>query len=448
MSAGLSEGVKGRLEKGERSPRLAILVTLLIVCGAAYFATAPFRSRLNSRIAEHRQQQQVAAQIRAASLEGRQIRADLRDALRGLAADPFDFDRLLRAASLYGQLRQYDDALFMLDEARRIRPRAVEVYRAYGQIYLAQGFYDRAQEKLEEGLRFHPDDVELNLTLTHISVVVAWWKEALPRVRRLFARWGDREPRIHLMAALLARTSTETAKMEQHLRRAAELDAKNDKVWALLSGADWEVGRPEPARQHILRALQLNPSEPAYWLQLGQILRASRVPAQVRQAEEVYRRVLQMAPDSEQARLGIAKCRLELGDEAEAQRLLEEHQRARPGNPSVLLELGKLYARQGREKEARPLLDAYRRAGQLNTRKKNLSFRMVMLPKDPTAYLEMGRFELEAGSPHRAVLILRRGLKYAPQEKRLKQALREALIQGGRAYDVPELVDGVRRPRE
>src|SRR5262249_4753466 len=125
------------------TPRQWLLFGVLGVVLAVYAATAPARAGVWERVWRQRQAGGWARQQQEEELDERRVRADLRAHLRRLAQEPEDATALMAAAASYGQLRRYDDALFMLDEATRLKPDDPEIYRARADIYFASGKYDR-----------------------------------------------------------------------------------------------------------------------------------------------------------------------------------------------------------------------------------------------------------------------------------------------------------------
>lgn len=422
-----------------RTRRQTALLLLLLAVVAAYFATAGYRARVADVQWRTRQSVIWAEQQQEDALARRRLRADLRAQLRRLADEPEDSRALLGAASLYGQLSQYDDELFLLGEAERLRPGDPEVFRAKGQAYLGSGQYDRCLEAADRGLAIAPDDLELNLIRINVDTVLGWVSDSHGRMRHLLELYGSREPRVHVMAALVARQVADAKGSLAHLRQALKLDSSNDKVYAILSGLEWELGHKSEAMTSIRRSLELNAGAADSWIHLAEMQQADGGVDGWRQAEQSYRKALDLSPANRQAKYGVALCRLRLGD-PEGQSMLEHLVREFPHLPAPLLELAKIYNKQGRRREAAALLTRYDHGMQENDRLKGLSLRMAMKPNDVDTYLEMGRLHMETGYPEKAIVVLRRALRLDPSRRATRQALVEALAQAGRAGEIAEIL--------
>jgi tetratricopeptide (TPR) repeat protein len=334
------------------SPRVLLLVGVLGIAIAAYFLTAGMRAKLAERAWFDKLAVIRAQQIQDQERDRRKLRADLRDALKALGKNPEDFQALLKAASVYGQLQQYPHALFLLREAARLQPRSLEVFRAKSQVYFSIGAYDRAMEVTAQGLKLAPDDLELSLTRLDVEAALGQAGQARVEVKRLLAA-HPKEARAHMMAALLARQVADAKGATAELKEAQRLDPRNDRICGVLAVMQWELGQRKEALENVHRALEINPKDSGYYLQLADMTRldSGSNPEGLREAVRVYRRVLELDPQAEQAKFGIAQCLIAMKD-PDGQKILEEVVRNNPGLAAPLLELGNLYQKLGRREEA------------------------------------------------------------------------------------------------
>jgi len=271
-----------------------------------------------------------------------------------------------------------------------------------------------------------------------VDAVLGWGADARPRIERLLRLYTN-EPRVHLMEALLARQSTDATSAEQHLRAAIRLAPENDRAHAILSGLEWELGRRQEALAEIRTAIRLNPRVADYFDHLGEIQRAPQTPEGWRAAEQSYRRALDLDPVNQQAKFGLAVCRLRLGD-PDGQMMLEALLRQDPYLSAPLLELGNLCTRQGRRREGADLLARYQAGIKENDTAKGLNLRMAMQPKNPEAYIEFGELQMRTGFSQKAIVVLRRALRLAPGNPRARRDLAEALADAGREGEIREIL--------
>lgn len=418
------------------SKRTLVLGGLLAAAVAAFFLTGRLRADLAERMWLDQLAVRRADQLQEQQLHQRQLRTDLRAQLRALAQEPEDFEVLLKAASLHGQLQQYPEALFVLSEAQRLKPREVEVFRARAQVYLSTGAYDRCLEVVEAGLKIKPDDMELSLLRLDVDTALGAARQAQPRMARLLKAYPQ-EPRVHLMAALLGRQVADAKTALAHLKEAERLDPRNDKIYGVRSVLEWELGRREDALRTIHKAIDLNPRDAAYLLHLGDMerLESGGAPAGLRRAEEIYRRALELDPANDQIKFGIAMCRVKLGDPL-GEQMLKELVRLNPTLPSPQLELGNLYMKQGRREEGAALLARYQQGMRENDELKGLSLRTSMRPDDVDAFVEMAEYHVRTGFPQKAIVPLRRALRMRKTDQEIRKLLVQALVAADRAPEV------------
>ncbi len=431
----------GRRRRSFPGLRPLLLVATLIAAIAAYALSGEMRARMGERVWLHRLDVGWAEELQKEALERRKLRADLRTELRKLVQDPEAVEPTLRAAACYGQLGEYDDALFLLREAERLSPQDPQVYRAQFEVYISQGKYDRCIEVVERGLEVAPDDLELNLQRVDLDAILGWAQEARPRITRLLSRHGDKEARVHLMAALLAKQIADARSSEQHLQEALRLDPKNHRIYALLSGLDSELGRKDASSKHIRLALELNPKNADYWIHLAELQRlgAGSPEQRFKEAEKSYRRALELSPTMVAARHGMAVCMIEQGQGPEGQAILEQILKSNPYLPLPLLDLGNLYVRQGRRQEGQELLNRYQEGMEQNSELKGRSLRAAMLPKDASAFSSMGELHLRTGAPEKAIVFFRRALRLNPKDNAVRQSLAQSLVLADRGPEIPEV---------
>lgn len=411
------------------------LAALLIL----YIVTIPFRADVWEQIWRQRLNVEWARQQQEEALSQRRLRTHLRRQLRRLVEDPEDFAAVMGAASAHAQLRQYDEALFLLGEGERLRPRDPEVFRAKAEAYLSSGQYDHCIEALERGLALAPDHLDLNILRVDLDAILGWVTESQPRLQRLIDRYGKEEPRVHLLAALVARQVADARGAQEHLREALRLDPKNHKIYGLLSGLEWELGHREEALRLVREGLKLNPNVPDWHIHLGEIQRTLPTRQGYELAERSFRRALALAPESQQAKYGMAMCRLGQGD-PQGQVMLERLLRANPYLPAPLRELGNLYMRQGRREEGAVLLARYQEGVHQNDQLKGLSLRMSMQRNRPEPFLDIAELHLRTGFPQKAIVVLRRALRLDPKNPGGRRQLRAALIQAGREGEVEAIL--------
>jgi tetratricopeptide (TPR) repeat protein len=133
-----------------------------------------------------------------------------------------------------------------------------------------------------------------------------------------------------------------------------------------------------------------------------------------------YRRGVELDPDNDTARLRLAETLLVTGPAHAALDHFEHLRRRQPGNPAVLLGLGRCRRQLGQLDDARPLLDGLLARLPSNT------------PDQDAAVLsERGRLALDEGKPAEAEGWLRQAVALAPSDRPAAYNLYHCLRQRG-----------------
>ncbi|MFN3651489.1 MAG: tetratricopeptide repeat protein [Armatimonadota bacterium] len=431
--------VSGQVKPRGKRSALPFLVVGLLLAIAAYFATAPMRQKALARTEQLRREVDDAERRRDEELSARGRRGDRVKLLTQLAATPEDVTLLLKTGQLFAEDRDHEDALFLLHEARRIDPSNIEVYRALHQVYMSQSQYDRAYDYAVAGLERSPRDLELILSVVHLDSLVGWNSHAQKMLKLLDGTPEASHPRVRIARALIRRQVADAKHAEQELKGAVEVEPKNDTALALLSGIQAEAGDLAEAEVTVRRALAVQPEKPEYLLHLADVLLRKSTPESVVEAQKTAESALRADPGNRNAFFMIAQSLLAQKKTDEARGILERLLQRYPDHPLASLELSRLYAREGKEAEARRLNQRYASGLQLQDRLKQLTLKVAMVPNDFDAHLKLGRLYLEVDEAQKACPVLRRALQLRPASAEARRELGRALTVVNRVGEHAEL---------
>jgi tetratricopeptide (TPR) repeat protein len=273
-------------------------------------------------------------------------------------------------------------------------------------------------------------------------------REALEHLEVCLGAW-PRDAATRLLAARAARQAGELDRAEKYLDEHEDLapDKADDTLleWAMLRAT---LGDVDSVEEYLRSRLGRDPDQGPLifealtegYLRMYRLFEAlaclgqwmSRQPDNVRAlylhgralhrihayklAAEKYRRVLDLDPEQDDARLRLADCQLEEGMFAEAARNLEALRGRRPHDPEILVRLAFSWNGAGRTGEARRLLDALLRDH----------------PDYGPALRGRGEVALQEGRPDEAEPWLRRGLKVTPHDRQTVYSYYQCLERLGR----------------
>jgi tetratricopeptide (TPR) repeat protein len=199
----------------------------------------------------------------------------------------------LRGANLFLGIAQFrtnrlDASLATLRKETTVSPKDANAWMWLGIVALEKGDGDEAVRALDEAAKLSPDNVDIlyHRGRAHLSVS-----------KDSYARMFKADPKSWRVRQILAEANADA---ERHMDAIAEYQA----------------------------AIQLAPNEPRLHEELGSEFRAA---GKVPEAEEAYRKELEIDPDNVVAKYKLGVLLTEKGDAAQGKQLLEAALKVRPG---------------------------------------------------------------------------------------------------------------------
>ncbi|MBX7117221.1 MAG: tetratricopeptide repeat protein [Myxococcaceae bacterium] len=146
---------------------------------------------------------------------------------------------------------------------------------------------------------------------------------------------------VHTLLGLSHQRLGDAGRALDELKRAVELSPSDGKNHLYLAGLFSSHQRPETAREHLLKAIELHPLLDDAYAQLGDLaLERNDLPA----AEQAFRTWVAIAPDSLNARGKLALVYQQQGDWPAAENQLQAALEKEPENIEFVLRMGVLHA--------------------------------------------------------------------------------------------------------
>lgn len=196
------------------------------------------------------------------------------------------------------------------------------------------------------------------------------------------------------------------------LNRVAARDPSYQDIQLLLGQSCYLAGLTRPAKQHLERALEMNPRDPQAALLLGLLLHEEQRHVEAVEALEL---AYSFDPQSPYASIYRGLSLLKLGRAQQARVDIERAVRLAPQLPEAGLALAELELAEGSFGKAERLLR------ELVTR----------APANTDAKILLGRTLFDAGKPAEAVPILRAALETTPNHTEALYLLSQALLRSG-----------------
>ncbi|HET9982514.1 MAG TPA: DUF4388 domain-containing protein [Longimicrobiales bacterium] len=233
--------------------------------GIAFYRTAMFDdAAVEFRRALEAQPDERTAHFHLGLIALRQ--REFRDAVREFRAvvehwGP-NYATFLDLAHALGGLRQYGEALLVLDEAEAIRAGTPTVALTRGVLLLGQGDVEAARTAFAEYRRRLPNREEPSALYFYYAGVAAGALGQLDEAQTLCAKGLDRHPGaapLLLLAGAVAERRGQDDAALRHFRRAAEESPGLAQAHKNLGDVAYRKGRPDEAAEHLRRAVELAP---------------------------------------------------------------------------------------------------------------------------------------------------------------------------------------------
>jgi tetratricopeptide (TPR) repeat protein len=338
-----------------------------------------------------------------------------------LAEHESDAEALLVRAKLELAEARAGDAISTLRRASQLRPEWASVHFLLGSALFARGDHAGARSELARALELDAGVAEARRVLAQVHASQGEHERAIQETRRLLQEVPQDEQARVLLAQSLVRTGDLDRALEE-LQAVPEV-ARDERVHFALARVRLLRGELEPARGHLLLALDQAPGEPRV---LGTLLeldaRQGRLPesrerietawqqapgdarlmqlrgllalraGHDREAEERFREAIDLDPNDLSAYRELARLLLRSGRVEAALRTQEEALAARPASAPLYLTAGVLQQRLGRETQA---LEHYEAALRLDptlaSAKNNLAYLLAERGQDLDRALELAR---------------------------------------------------------
>lgn len=311
--------------------------------------------------------------------------AQARDACaRAAAADADDADVLLANADLHRIRGEAEPAQTLYLRVQADPVRAPDALVGLAKLALQGGDLALAQDRFRQALALRPGDPHILAALGYAQFQVGALAEAIASYRLVVELLPDNAEHWSVYGSLLATADDHVGAIAAFERSLAIKPVAE--VFSNLAAFRYLDGDFDAAERQIRQAIGLSPGYHKYWGYLGDVLlarEATRAQAAdaYRQAARLVEAYLQQAPDDGFANAALAWYQVNLGDPAQARRLLVRAEAAPAPTPAqrgriavlnaqTLAALGDVEAARERVAAARQSgVSEYRIAGNFNLRR-------------------------------------------------------------------------------
>jgi predicted Zn-dependent protease len=245
----------------------------------------------------------------------------------------------LNRASALLQADRHAPARELLDKLVHTQPGCAEAHRMLAMSLCRTGEFVRAQKVLRNCLRLHEDDIEAQVLLGRALSATGQVAEAL----RVLQDASRRDPASVAVACALGRVLLAQGRVEDALRAMQPAARRSDpaapELWMLLGHARMAHGQPVEAAEAFRAWLRLEPGNTDARMRLAAALADAQQPAE---AETEIRRCLAAGAATPETSFVLARALMGQGRLDEAEVVMRDVVRARPGHLTAQQNLSEL----------------------------------------------------------------------------------------------------------
>lgn len=261
-------------------------------------------------------------------------------------------DSFYRKAENHYTAGRYDDAVLELKNALRIDPKFAQGYMLQGKILLRKGDMRGAYGNFNQAVEVDPELLEARAYLGQIYLAAGQLDKAEEQDQAIQAKDPSLGRGILLRAGILGRKKQSGQAMVM-LRDLLAKEPENDEAYLLLGLLHKEAGDPAGAVETLAKGSERLPANKSLRLTLANLLVDQ---GDLARAESLFRAFIAEEPSSASYNLMLVKFFLQTGQEAKAASHLESLVTAEPGRDEYWLGLTQIQLNRGEADKAKETL--------------------------------------------------------------------------------------------
>ncbi len=268
---------------------------------------------------------------------------------RALALNPNAIQAALDLSSLEANTGQQDEALRLTDDVLARNPKSPGALLVRARARIAQGNTQQAEALLQEVLELEPDSLPALTSLLALQNAQGKTQQTLERISKL-TRQYPRKAGLHFLLGVAYFSLHDLKEAEDSVTHAISLDERTPAAYTLLASIDLAHGAVEKAKQHLRKAIEVNPDSVTNFMVLKDLYERERNWEEVK---KLYEQALKVDPNSAHLANDLAYYYLEHGgDIGQAVSLAQAAKQKMPDSPVVSDTLGWAYYKSGRQEAA------------------------------------------------------------------------------------------------
>ena len=224
-----------------------------------------------------------------------------------------DPDLFSRLGGCFLELKEFDDAVSMLEDAVRLFPSDVHLLTQLAIAYWQSDKRSQGMQLMEQACRLEPGNVDLVRQVVVMYMELYKYADAIPILERLLEYTKDPEDAFRLAICYLKVDRASDA--EGLLRKLQDKDKHHPGVLYYLGIVHMKKNKPRDALKYFSETVKYDPDHALAYYYMGDILRAER---KFKDAAEAFLQSLKADPCDPDTYVQLAICMIELHQPNEA----------------------------------------------------------------------------------------------------------------------------------
>ncbi len=250
--------------------------------------------------------------------------------------------KYLESGNRYYEAGKYDEAIIQFSNALQVDPSFADAHYRLAQAYMKKNAWPAAYAELRRTIDIQPENLKAQLDLAGLLLVGHQVPDARLRVQSVLEKEPDNADAHALLGSINA-AEGKPAEALTEMRRAVQLAPLRSDLYIQLGLLLASNQQGDEAEVQFKKAIELNPMAATPYLALG----AWYAPRRPVEAEQFFRKAMEVAPKDTQARITLARFYLTQGKKAEAEQVITEAKNALPDDPVAFALLGDFYVGTG-----------------------------------------------------------------------------------------------------
>ena len=194
----------------------------------------------------------------------------------------------------YTDLKRWNDAQKVLEEAKKEFPEQRSFWQAEASLFFQEGKDNEAEQAFRQALKKFPDDPQLMFTFGAFLDQTGRKPEAMRLMEEIVQRHPEEPSALNYVGYTLAEKGQDLQRAYALIKKAVEIEPDNPHIIDSMAWVNYQLKDYNAAWQEILKAISYSPADATIWEHYADIALALH---KIKEAKEGYAKALELGPE-------------------------------------------------------------------------------------------------------------------------------------------------------